>query len=514
MLRLFHSQHPLFPVRWANAVTSWLLGLRSNSGSLTINNTATPGNGDGPSIDVNLAWAKALIASETPRPETERVTEDLVPPEEWNTDDGTGYGDKETKTGEDSDGNSFEGTYYPCCGKNILPAAADHRHKSNIAPTDEVVGGGYSAEGDVGSSVYAARFDHKHPYPTADEVVADDGGGVEMTVQAALEDHNTRIEALENESACDCATKWEEQYAYDQAQDDDIVTAYETAEAAQTDATAAKTKVDAITVGDGADAKVPLTALTGNIDGHSGTCYVTINNDGSLGHSLNGAYNLLEAARTSGGAKLLTDADLTQDEINTLKQAAEDIDTLQTTADEAKAAADEAKTTAEAAQTAATEAKTTADAANTAAADAQSKVDAVTVKVGDEVRVPLNKLTGNIAGHSGDCYVTIDNDGNLGHSGNNAYTMLNTASQASGATKLLTDADLSSDDITTLTDLAEAATDGVTQTITLCTGISWEYVTSAGAKALVFTTQQLTFTKGLLTEVGTAKKTYNEYDGG
>ena len=386
MLRLFHSQHPLFPVRWANAVTSWLLGLRSNSGSLTINNTATPGNGDGPSIDVNLAWAKALIASETPRPETERVTEDLVPPEEWNTDNGTGYGDEQTETVEDSVGNSFGATHYPCCGKNILPAAADHRHKSNIAPTDEVVGDGYSADGDVGSSVYAARFDHQHPYPTADEVVADDGDGVEMTVQAALEDHNTRIEALEDESACDCATKWEEQYQYDAAQDEDITTAYETAEAAQTDATAAKTKVDAITVGDGADAKVPLTALTGNIDGHANTCYVT-----------------------------------------------------------------------------------------------------------------------------------IDGGGNLGHSGNTAFNLLNTVAvnaPASGATKLLTDADLTQDDITTLTDLAEAATDGVTQAITLCTGISWEYVASAGAKALVFTTQQLTFTKGLLTEVGTAKKTYNEYDGG
>jgi len=391
MLRLFYSRHPLFPVRWANAVTSWLLGLRSNSGSLTINNTATPGNGDGPSIDVNLAWAKALIASETPRPETERVTEDLVPPEEWEDGFGTGYGDPQSqeRTGEDSDGKaiSVKEIYYPCCGQSILPAAADHRHKSNIAPTDTLLtDGSYCANGAVGTSTYAARFDHKHPYPTADEVVADDGEETK-TVQETLEDHNTRIEALEGaEAACDCATKWEEQYEYDAAQDDDITTAYETAEAAQTDATDAKTKVDAITVGDGADAKVPLTALTGNIDGHANTCYVT-----------------------------------------------------------------------------------------------------------------------------------IDGGGNLGHSGNTAFNLLNTVAvnaPASGATKLLTDADLSSDDITTLTDLAEAATDGVSQTITLCTGISWEYVASAGAKALVFTTQQLTFTNGLLTEVGTAKKTYNEYDGG
>ena len=463
MLRLFHSRHPLFPVRWANAVTSWLLGLRSNSGSITVNNTATPGDNDGPSIDINLAWAKALIASETPRPETERVTEDLVPPEEWEDGFGTGYGDPQSqeRTGEDSDGKaiSVKETYYPCCGQSILPAAADHRHKSNIVPVNALLTGeSYCAGGAVGTSVYAARSDHKHPYPTADEVVAG-VGGEEMTVQAALEDHNTRIEALEDaEAACDCATKWEEQYEYDAAQDDDITTAYETAEAAQTDATDAKTKVDAITVGDGASAKVPLTALTGNIAGHSGTCYVTINSDGSLGHSLNGAYNLLEAARASGGSKLLTDADLTQDEINTLKQAAEDIDTLQTTAEEAKTAATdaqttatEAKTAADAANTAAGEAKTTAttaqttaNTANTTANTAKSKIDAVTVAVGEEVRVPLSKLTGNISGHKNTCYVTIDNDGNLGHSGNTAFNLLNAVAvgaPATGATKLLTDAD-------------------------------------------------------------------------
>lgn len=36
-------------------------------------------------------------------------------------------------------------------------------------------------------------------------------------------------------------------------------------------------------------------------------------------------------------------------------------------------------------------------------------------------KVPLSMLTGNIAGHQHDCLVTIDNSGNLGHSGNAAY---------------------------------------------------------------------------------------------
>ena len=186
MLRFFNSAHPLFPVRWANAVTGWLLGLRSNSGSITVRNTQTPNGGDdGPSIDVNLAWAKSLIASETPRPETERPTEDLVPPEEWETDAGDGKGQKQKTTGIDGE-TTVEA--YPCCGKSILPAAADHQHKSNIAPTSESVPGAYSEEGSVGSSAYAARLDHQHPYPKADEVSATDGDGEETTVQAVLDD--------------------------------------------------------------------------------------------------------------------------------------------------------------------------------------------------------------------------------------------------------------------------------------------------------------------------------------
>ena len=474
-----------------------------------------------------------------------------MPPEEWENSFGTGYGDPQSqeRTGEDSDGKaiSVKETYYPCCGQNILPAAADHRHKSNIAPTDAVVGDGYSAGGNVGSSVYAARFDHKHPYPMANEVVADDGEETK-TVQEALEDHNTRIEALEYaEAACDCATKWEEQYEYDAEQDDDITTAYETAEAAQTDATDAKTKVDAITVGDGASAKVPLTALTGNIDGHGGTCYVTINNDGSLGHSLNKAYNLLNAAQERGMAsKLLTDADLSQDEIDALKEAAKDINGLKTTAEEAKTAATDAQTTAteaktaadtakttaesatttaEAAQTAATEAKTAADTANTAAGEAKttattaqttantanttantakSKIDAVTVAVGEEVRVPLSKLTGNISGHKNTCYVTIDNDGNLGHSGNTAFNLLNTVAvdaPASGATKLLTDADLSSDDITTLTDLAEAVGDNpYTGEITVSRAV-YEINSATNRYTWFFKNRTLTIKSGLITAV-------------
>ena len=55
--------------------------------------------------------------------------------------------------------------------------------------------------------------------------------------------------------------------------------------------------------------------LTGNIDGHSGDCFVTIDNGGSLGHSGNKAFNMLIGACYDGGNertnyKLITDADI------------------------------------------------------------------------------------------------------------------------------------------------------------------------------------------------------------
>ena len=61
--------------------------------------------------------------------------------------------------------------------------------------------------------------------------------------------------------------------------------------------------------------RVPLTMLTGNIDGHSGDCFVTIDNGGSLGHSGNKAFNMLIGACYDGGNertnyKLITDADI------------------------------------------------------------------------------------------------------------------------------------------------------------------------------------------------------------
>lgn len=56
MLALFDTNTPVlfFPVRWANAVTNWLNGLCSKSGTILVNNTPEPTEGGGCSIDVNV----------------------------------------------------------------------------------------------------------------------------------------------------------------------------------------------------------------------------------------------------------------------------------------------------------------------------------------------------------------------------------------------------------------------------------------------------------------------------
>lgn len=52
------------------------------------------------------------------------------------------------------------------------------------------------------------------------------------------------------------------------------------------------------------------------------------------------------------------------------------------------------------------------------------ELDALEAALDANGKVPLSQLTGNIQGHSGDCLVTIDNSGTLGHSENKAYDVL------------------------------------------------------------------------------------------
>jgi hypothetical protein len=72
-----------------------------------------------------------------------------------------------------------------------------------------------------------------------------------------------------------------------------------------------------------------------------------------------------------------------------------------------------------------------------------SKLDALEAALNNSGKVPLSQLTGNISGHSGICYVTIDGNGNLGHSENEAYALLNAAKAgADQNTRLIRSIDL------------------------------------------------------------------------
>ncbi len=53
-----------------------------------------------------------------------------------------------------------------------------------------------------------------------------------------------------------------------------------------------------------------------------------------------------------------------------------------------------------------------------------ASLDALAAELDQNGKVPLSQLTGNIQGHSGECLVTIDDNGDLGHGGNDAYDVL------------------------------------------------------------------------------------------
>lgn len=63
-----------------------------------------------------------------------------------------------------------------------------------------------------------------------------------------------------------------------------------------------------------------------------------------------------------------------------------------------------------------------------------SNLDALEATLGSGGKVPLSQLTGNIQGHSGDCLVTIGNDGSLDHSGNDAFDVLSELTNKSTVT--------------------------------------------------------------------------------
>ena len=321
MIRELKSGSRLFsPRRLINSLVRWVLGVHSPEGTIKIQNTATP---DEKSIALDVDMA-AIIAKMNERNVgmTDAQRQDsadimrahldgtsLV----WTNEVATINKDWLTKQLETNDGSTE--------GAELVPLGTS-------APES------YSDGGAVGVSDYAARYDHTHRFPTAAEVtngnstVADDLSSIKTTAEEA----NTTAEEAKTTAG----------------------KAQTTANTAQTTANTAQSELDKVTTGEGDNRRVPLSKLTGNISGHTGTCYVTIENDGSLGHSGNTAFELLNtvaskssttdattlitsedvgkngaawlktAQSSTTATKLITDDDfdLTEDEVTTLQEVA------------------------------------------------------------------------------------------------------------------------------------------------------------------------------------------------
>ena len=297
MIRELKSGSRLFsPRRLINSLVRWVLGVHSPEGTIRIQNTATP---DEKSIALDVDMA-AIIAKMNERNVgmTDAQRQDsadimrahldgtsLV----WTNEVATINKDWLTKQLETNDG-STEG--------------------AELVPLGTSASESYSDGGSVGASDYAARYDHTHRLPTANEItngvatVADDLASIKSTAETA----QTAADAAQTAADAAQTTATAAQTAAETAQT--------TADAAQTTADEAKSGLDNITTGEGDNRRVPLSKLTGNIDGHTGTCYVTIDNDGSLGHSGNNAFNLLDAVASKSST---TDATtlITSDDIGT-----------------------------------------------------------------------------------------------------------------------------------------------------------------------------------------------------
>ena len=226
-------------------------------------------------------------------------------------------------------------------GTSKRAARADHQHPSELAPigvedADELFGGrplaewdGDISEGTVGESPWAARADHTHPGVCADDVPYDDYGTTADALDEILDPNDGYIKQLQDEiddlsdaiaelepgegGGCDCAELWLDLADWQDAVDEDLDTVEEI--------------LGEVTVDVSGHAKVPLTALTGAISGHGQVrCFMIVEPDGSIGHSNKGGDDvqmLLDAADRDGATKLLTDADISDDDIEALDGLAE-----------------------------------------------------------------------------------------------------------------------------------------------------------------------------------------------
>ncbi len=310
------------PRRLINEMVRWILGVHSSEGTIRVANTATPG--EERSLDLNVdvdamkgysdEWAASRGLSDAQREETANVMRQHL--------DGVTLVWQNELASVNSDwlDARLEGLKTDDDGVTLADAGASAPESYAETPT-------------TGSAETAARSDHTHRFQTAAETATTtSGSNVQSELDAlnkaldedekTIKDHGTRIAALEgaDTQTCDCAGNW----AAQKQKNADLEAAVEAAEAKAAALAAVVTNKGTPAA---PDYRVPLSKLTGSIDGHSGTCLVTIGDDGTLGHTNKSGADvaLLGAAAdryndNDGTTKLLTDGDLSSDtEIKDLK---------------------------------------------------------------------------------------------------------------------------------------------------------------------------------------------------
>ncbi len=353
MIRELKTGSRLFyPRRLLNSLVRWVLGVHSPEGTIKVQNTATP-NEKSIALDVDMA---AIISKMNER--------------------NVGMTDAQRQDSADIMRAHLDGTSLiwtnevATINKDWLARqleTSESGEGATLVPLGTSAAESYSDGGSIGASEYAARYDHTHRLPTAAEVtngdstVAADLATIKSTAddaKTAADEAKTTATNAETTASTAQSTASSAASAASAAQSaassaaSAASTANTTATNAKTAADNAQAELDKVTTGTGDARRVQLSKITGNISGHTGNCYVTIGNDGSLGHSSNRAYNLLNTAATTktdtatlitsddvganGAAwlktaqnsttatKLITDDDfdLTADEVETLQNVA------------------------------------------------------------------------------------------------------------------------------------------------------------------------------------------------
>lgn len=258
MIHFFQGRRrfPFFPKKWANSIVRWIAGVHSPTGTISVRNTMSPNDDGSLALDVNVGvLVKEIMERLELRPYTQ------------------------------VERSRFKFHLRGCVDGSSIKMDDGHLGVSREF-IDNIIRDFVSPDAASGEELDLG-------YLTADDladILAEAGYITEDDLSGYLtsKDIGTTVAAYSHTHS-----------GY----------------AAASDVSDISTILSNLLVDVNGTVKVPLSSLTGNINGHSGTCYVTIENDGSLGHSKNKAFNMLDAAcfannkeRTNN--KLITDLDI------------------------------------------------------------------------------------------------------------------------------------------------------------------------------------------------------------